>query len=189
MCASRRFNMTMTDVDDQQAGGTLPLVERAFVAACWRLQGTEPTANETDAFAPLAEVLWWAVSLDEGYRARDGERYVSKRDADRDGQLWQGVRFARNRAGHQRLAMVQRRPGAELGTLVLGVSRLRTVTELVWRPASELPSGPSHPDDKGRHVYEQALQGWPVRDTIDALRRWFDRAAGREPDDEASSSG
>jgi hypothetical protein len=179
----------MVDVEDQQAGETLPLVERAFLAACGRLQATGPTVDETDAFAPLAEVLWWAVSLDEGFRARDGERYVSRRDADSDGQLWQGVRFARNRAGHQRLAMVRRLPGAGLGTLMLGVSRLGTVTELVWRHASELPSDPSHPDDRGRHVYEQALQGRPVRRTIDALRRWFDKAAGREPDHEAGSSG
>ena len=164
-------------------------MEGAFLAACGRLQATGPTASETDALAPLAEVLRWAVSLDEGYRARDGERYMIKRDADRDGQLWQGVRFARNRAGHQRLAMVQHRPGAELGILVPGVSQPRTVTELVWRPASKLPSDPGHPDDNGRHVYERALQGRPVRDTIDALRRWFDKAAGREPDDEASTSG
>ena len=179
----------MTDVEGHQAGESLPLVERAFLAACGRLHATGLTANETDAFAPLAEVLWWAVSLDGGHRARHGERYVSKRDADSDGQLWQGVRFARNRAGHQRLAMVRRHPGAELGTLMLGVSRLGTVTELVWRPASELPFDPNYPDDKGRRVYEQALQGRPVRETVDALRRWFDKAAGREPDDEASSSG
>jgi hypothetical protein len=138
-----------------------------------------PAANVAEAFVALAEVLWWAVSLDEGYQARDGPSYIRRRDSDPDGELWHGVRFARNRAGHQRLVMVRRRRGAELGSLVLGVSRLGTVTELVWRPANELPTDPRHPDHEGRRVYEQVLQGRPVRETIEALHRWFNKAAGR----------
>jgi hypothetical protein len=167
--------------DHEQGDGTLPLTERGFRAACERLHTTGPGANVAEAFVTLAEVLWWAVSLDEGYQARDGASYTTRRDTDPDGRLWHGVRFARNRAGHQRLVMVRRRPGAELGSLVLGVSRLGTATELVWRPSAELPTDPRHPDHEGRRVYEQALQERPVRETIDALRRWFDKAADRSP--------
>jgi hypothetical protein len=79
------------------------------------------------------------------------------------------------------IVMVRRQPGAELGSLVLGDSRLGTVTELVWRPGAELPTDPRHPDHEGRRMYEQALQERPVKETIDALRRWFDKAAGRSP--------
>jgi hypothetical protein len=168
-------------MSDEQGDGTLPLAERGFRAACERLHTTGPAANAADAFVALAEVLWWAVSLDEGYQAQDSPNYTRRRNADPDGRLWQGVRFARNRAGHQRLVMVRRQPGAELDSLVLGVSPLGTVTELVWRPAVELPIDPRYPDHKGRRVYEQALQGRTVRETIDALRRWFDKAAGRAP--------
>jgi hypothetical protein len=169
----------MRDEHDEQGDGTLPLAERGFRAACERLHTTGPAANVPDAFVALAEVLWWAISLDEGYQARDGASYTRRRDTDSDGRLWHGVRFARNRAGHQRLVMVRRRPGAELGGLVLGVSRLGTVTELVWRPAVELPTDPRHPDHEGRRMYEQALQERPVRETIEALHRWFDKAAGQ----------
>jgi hypothetical protein len=171
----------MRDEHDEQGEGTLPLAERGFRAACDRLYTTGAAAGLEDAFVSLAEVLWWAVSLDEGYQARDGAYYSCRRGTDPDGWLWHGVRFARNRAGHQRLVMVRRRPGAELGVLTLGVSRLGTVTELVWRPAVELSTDPRHPDREGRRVYEQGLQGRPVCETIHALRRWFDKAAGRTP--------
>src|SRR5262245_13514806 len=106
----------MSDEDHEQDDGTLPLAERGFRAACERLHTTGPAVNIPDAFVALAEVLWWAVSLDEGYQTRDGASYTSRRDTDPDGRLWHGVRFARNRAGHQRLVMVWRRPGAELGS-------------------------------------------------------------------------
>src|SRR6266516_797637 len=148
----------MTDRHPDEAGETLPLVERGCCTACRRLHTTGAAVNVANAFVALAEVLGWAGSLDEGYRARDGEHYTRRRDPDPDGRLWQGVRFARNRAGHQRLVMVRRHPGAELGTLVLDVSRLDTVTELVWRPATELPVDPRHPDHEGRRVYEGGLQ-------------------------------
>ncbi len=171
----------MRNEHHEQRDGALQLAERGFPAACERLDTTGSTANVPDAFVALAEVLWWAVSLDEGYQAQDGSNYAVRRDSDPDGSLWHGARFARNRAGHQRLIMVRRRPGAELGSLVLGVSRLGTVTELVWRPGAELPTDPRRPDHEGRKVYEQALQERPVRETIDALRRWFDKAAGRSP--------
>ena len=132
--------------DHEQDDGTLPLTERGFHAACERLRTTGPAANIAETFASVDEVLWWAVSLDEGYQARDGASYTSRRDTDPDGRLWHGVRFARNRAGPQRLVIVRRRPGAELGSLVLDASRLGTVTELIWRPGAELPTDPRHPD-------------------------------------------
>lgn len=147
----------MRNEHDEHSDGTLRLAERGFRAACQRLHTTGPEANIPDAFVALAEVLWWAVSLDEGYQAQDGASYTRRRDTDPDGRLWHGVRFARNRAGHQRLVMMRRRPGAELGSLVLDVSRLGTVTELVWRPAVELPTDPRHPDHEGQRVYELAF--------------------------------
>ena len=95
----------MRDEHHEQGDGTLRLAERGFRAACERLYTTGPAASVPDALVALAEVLWWAVSLDEGYQARHGSSYTARRDSDPDGSLWHGVGFARNRAGHQRLVM------------------------------------------------------------------------------------
>jgi hypothetical protein len=170
----------MSDEDHEKDDGTVPLAEWGFRAACERLHTTGPAVNIPDAFVALAEVLWWAsrstrATKPEMARAIRAGGTWTRTEALARGAVRSESRWA-SAAGH-----VWRRPGAELGSLVLGVSRLGEVTELVWRPGAERATEPRHPDREGRRVYEQALQERPVRETIDAPHRWFSKAADRSP--------
>lgn len=73
-------------------------------------QATPGVAPES-VFVPLSEVLWWIVSADDGfedlaridagYRPNVGD-YRQSRGKDQDGRVLRGLRYARDRCGHQR---------------------------------------------------------------------------------------
>jgi hypothetical protein len=64
-----------------------------------------------DVFIPLTEALWWAVSVDEGFTDLDGAGYEQDRDQDTRGQVFRGLRYARNRCGHQRAIVAELKEG------------------------------------------------------------------------------
>jgi hypothetical protein len=58
----------------------------------------------------LAEALWWAVSVGDGFKGLaalqrfgwpNNGAYRNDRDNDPDGRVLEGVRYARDRCGHQ----------------------------------------------------------------------------------------
>jgi hypothetical protein len=116
-------------------------------------EAATPTAHPLDTFIPLFEALNWSAMIDD----RLGE-------APNDSDILKGIRFARNVVHHQWADALQFEPGAELGVLMLDVSRLDTASRWVWRDEAQLPRSRS-----GRHgqaEYIAALQGSEVRGTL-----------------------
>jgi len=83
-----------------------------------------------DVFAELGEALFWLGALADATKRRE--------------PLLNGLQWARNRVAHGHLvaAPVAYEPGAGLGHLVLGRSRLGTASKLRWSPESSVPSIP-----------------------------------------------
>jgi hypothetical protein len=146
-----------------------------FERAYQRWEDARHGLDEAGSFAPLTECLWWADSIDERLEEIEGSSYRDRRDADPDGRLLIGIRWARNRTGHDQAMVLRYRPGAELGRLTLGLSSLGSVSQLLWRSVDELPPGRGRM--RGRAEYRSHLQGRPVHGTITAVRRWFDSGA------------
>lgn len=151
---------------------------KGFEAACDRWESARAGLDEAESFVPLAECLWWAVSIDERCDTLEGASYRKRRDADPDGRLLPGVQWARNRTGHDQAMVLRYHPGAELGRLVLDVSALDTSSQLIWRSATDLPPGRGH---RQRDVYVKHLEGKPVSGTVAALRRWLHGPARNSP--------
>jgi hypothetical protein len=139
-------------------------------------EATRGAAPE-DVFVPLSEALWWTVSTDEGFTDlaqlpngyRANPRYSDARDSDQFGRVLRGLRYARNRCGHQR-ALVAVEKG-----LSVPFSVPFTLGEFFrWRPSSELPAPDAKfSDDKGRQIYDTLLAGRPASQALDSTARWF----------------
>lgn len=141
----------------------------AFEEACDRL--SERRHSVETAYAPAAEALFWTSVCDEGYEAMLGETvYRNSRDADTDGSVVLGVRWARDRMTHQRALVVEKNYGSELGSMVVGRAVLGTVDHMKWALAGDIPPGRSK---AGQEIYKEKLQGRAVSETIEACRRWF----------------
>lgn len=158
-----------------------------FEAARQRLDAVAAPGARPDAvFAPLAEALWWTVSANDGIEdlAEGGalERWSSKsayreeRDRDSSGRVLAGLRYARDRCGHQ-LALAALEDGLRLPF------RLPNTTGMFfrWRPSDNLPQprNKQHREqaDKMRPAYDTWLSGNPATMTITSAARWFTYAA------------
>src|SRR5262249_44525312 len=84
---------------------------RGFHGARQRLATASlPGAPPEYVFAPLAEALWWTVSVNDGFEelADNGrtnawpskQHYQDARDKDPSGRVLVGLRYARDRCGH-----------------------------------------------------------------------------------------
>jgi hypothetical protein len=145
------------------------LALRALSSAFARLE--KERHDEEAAYAPVGEALFWASVCDEGYGALLSEwKYKAKRNADSDGELLNGMRWARNRMTHQRALVVEKHYGAEVGFLVVGRGMLGTVDHMKWANSITIPPG-TH--DQGRNIYEARMAGRPVIPTLEAARRWL----------------
>lgn len=144
----------------------------AFRAAHDRFKSADHNVGRS--FAPMTETLWWAVSLDEALRDDlKAPDYATRQSADPDGRVFQGIRFARNRGGHQRAFTTTQGLGwgpAEDGH-PLGLPMVSTI----WRPVSDLPQG--RKDTVGESTYRDHLAGRRVNGTIDQISRWFANVA------------
>ncbi|MEY9860204.1 hypothetical protein ABH935_005840 [Catenulispora sp. GAS73] len=116
---------------------------------------------------PLAEAMWWAVSIDEGFTELCAADY-EKLSGETGALVLRGARYARNRLGHQRALAVES---------VNGITPPFTppvrMFEFVLRPAATLPA-PGRPDPHGLANYERYLSGMPARQTLDTCAAWFE---------------
>lgn len=115
-----------------------------------------------DPFAPLGETLFWLITLAEA--SRDSTLPVI-----------QGLKWARNRITHGALvtAPIETVPGAEPGRLVLGRSRLGTVTTHLWLPRSKVSlASTARTQPAQDRAYDAEVAGQPLLEPIDrALRQ------------------
>ncbi|TMQ13292.1 MAG: hypothetical protein E6J91_18720 [Deltaproteobacteria bacterium] len=128
----------------------------AFRTAC--SGGAEP-------FKHLCQALGWAYALDEFFKDSDAS-YEGKRDADTDGAILRGLRFARNRVFHQALQPIRHQ-----GTGFPFPLSSPFGSWFTWKPASQLTAG--RPDPRGKQIYETRMQNKDVNPTLDATRAWF----------------
>lgn len=145
----------------------------AFHGAKIRFEDHEHDTAASHVFIPLAEALWWAVSVDEGFELIDGDNYQQFRDAEYLGMVLRGVKYARNRTGHQRALPVEMREG--MGFPVTFPMRF---WDFVWLPVSKLRA-PAQPDPKGEQMYVEHLAGTAARLTLSYCASWFARAQNR----------
>lgn len=138
---------------------------RGFHAAKIRYDEHRGDAIAEEVIVPLAEALWWAMSLDEALE--DGDpTYRARRDGDHQGQHVRGARFARNRINHQLVLAIERTEGHRYPK-----SFPTHFHEFLWLPVDRLPAG--RPDRLGQQQYERHLRNQPVRLTLHAAASFF----------------
>ncbi|WP_344656753.1 hypothetical protein [Catenulispora subtropica] len=116
---------------------------------------------------PLAEAMWWAVSIHEGFAELCAADYA-KLSGQTGALVLQGARYARNRLGHQRALAVERVNG-----IIPPLTPPLRMFEFIWRPAADLPP-PDRPDPRGLANYERYLSGKAARQTLDDCAGWFE---------------
>ncbi|KIH97629.1 hypothetical protein LP52_18155 [Streptomonospora alba] len=163
----------MTPTDDTH-DNRLELALSGFNGAVVRYREEVSKHDGTDvgALVPVTEALWWAISVDEEYRKEYADWYKSRRDQDRDGRLMLGVRYARNRCGHQRAIAINRHNG--MAWPAHWPSRWGAVT---WK--QELPPADNPNQEHGKDVYWEHLAGRDVGNTLVAVENWFARFGKR----------
>lgn len=167
--------------------GALRVALQGFAAAKVRVADLNVPARPEHRFVAITEALWWARAIDENFRKigkpnSASVSYASAAAADDDGQILPGVRYARNRSGHQlHLATTLTWP------LIRGMLPLTALREghrpvfsswvIVWRPFAALPPpDPQHQDLAGQRGYKEHLAGQIVSVTLEQLSRWFAKA-------------
>lgn len=134
----------------------------AFAKAKLRLEDARHSTG--DSYGAAGEALFWAIACEEGLEALLGSvEYRRGRDADGDGRLMPGIRWARNRMGHQLAVVHEKHFGSELGHAILGLAVLGTVDHMRWLDASKIPPGDTA---GGRDEYNRLMAGGAVTATI-----------------------
>lgn len=110
----------------------------AAVAALVRI----PIAGET--FGSVGEVLMWLIALEDLVVSVDNQ-YWPKRDADPDGAVLPGIRYARNAVVHGETvtATVDERSGAVLGAAQLGMFSLGEAPSNRWKDRASIGFTPT----------------------------------------------
>jgi hypothetical protein len=147
---------------------------------------TVPGAPPESIFVPLAEALWWAVSVNDGFeeladKGRIDEwpskkDYQKARDKDPSGRVLVGLRYARDRCGHQ-LALIALEDALRLPTRLPNM-----LGEFYrWRPSEQLPQPQNKIHlkraEEMREDYDTWLAGRPAAMTIESAATWFAHAA------------
>jgi hypothetical protein len=137
-----------------------------------------PGAAPEDVFIPLSEALWWAVTADDGFEdlARNGEgshpnvgAYRSAKSKDPHGRVLSGLRYARDRCGHQRA------PVAVEQDLTLPFTLPVTLGKFFrWRQSDQLPTA----DRKFRSNelqpdFDRLLAGRLASEFLESAAKWF----------------
>jgi hypothetical protein len=168
---------------------TLRVMVDAYTAALQRYKdATGGLQSATLAYAPLAEALNHAVSIDDRVRkdwAPEGKPLGwNWRAKVPEAEILRGIQFVRNRVHHQWADAIVFQGSVPYENLPM--ARITTT----WREADKLPPGdPEHPDTYGgEQVYEDRLAGKLVRDSLGALSDVFEAVAGRIEADQASST-
>jgi hypothetical protein len=136
-------------------------------------------ADPQEMFIPLFEALHWAVSLSDRV-GRSHFKAGSEREA-RD-----GIRFARNRVGHQwaRAFELSDVPFPSVTTKLVGSSSQIIAPAVVkawcWCDAKKLPvpPDPKHRNPTLEKVYTAKLQGRPALQALDVFAAAVERLRG-----------
>jgi hypothetical protein len=137
-----------------------------------------PGAAPETVFVPLSEALWWAVSADDGFedlaRSQCGYRpnvgnYREARGKDQFGRVLRGLRYARDRCGHQR-ALVAIGDGLRLPFVLPAVLG----DFFRWRRSDQLPPpDPRFRSEGLRPDYDSLLAGRPASEALESAAKWF----------------
>ncbi|WBM79271.1 hypothetical protein KIV56_12540 [Cryobacterium breve] len=119
-------------------------------------------------YGPLAESVWWAICIDEELEAVEG--YRSRRNTDPQGNVVNGLRYARSALGHHRFFAVQTAGGLSIPYVI----PYKIETFGAWLPVADLPDFDQQSTFRPR--YEQYVAGRRVLDTLVDAAGWFDRA-------------
>lgn len=131
------------------------LARQAMFSAFARWENAEV---QTASYAALAETLLWMMALDDRYRKDFDDVYVSLREQGGFTELLSGLRWARNRAGHQIDLLVT--PEFKGDETWYDAFRSTTRTALRFRSAEDFgPAEPRYENPKGRAAYCRLVQG------------------------------
>jgi hypothetical protein len=166
-------------LDMEAKGEELDLARAAFIHAHGRLQVALGRRDIWAWYAALGETLWWIVALDEHYRDAGKTVYESHRDGNAHGSVLPGLRFARNKVGHQLTLLVTDPCGGSVfhSADADGVR----LDQLLWRESAQFPSAgdPQHPQ---RLCYDRLLANNAVRYAIRHANYFFVRHRARLDD-------
>jgi hypothetical protein len=134
-------------------------LRQACLAAIERYAAKENEGIDPDTFAELGESLFWLCALAEATGRRKTE-------------LFQGLRWARNRIAHGALliAPVEWHYGTDLGRLVLGRGILGTTSGHEWLPRDAIKTWRTQrrDDPAGELAYDKRLAGQRVMGVLGA---------------------
>lgn len=151
-------------------------VARVRVEQRWKDAAHLDDRELTEAmFAPLTEVVWWIVSIDEALETVP--EYQSIRNSDADGKTAPAFRYARSHLGHHLVAAVRRTGGLEF-PLFGGTGGLTFSRRLEWLDADALPDL-GQLQTKVRPGYQANLAHRSVFDTFAQMECWQQRAWNR----------
>jgi|ERR1035441_1435103 hypothetical protein len=137
-----------------------------------------PGAAPEDVFIPLSEALWWAVTTDDGFEdlARTGAGYRpnlgdyrTARTKDPHGQVLNGLRYARDRCGHQRALVAMEQDLSLPFTLPVVLGKF-----FRWRRSDQLP--PADPRVRSKELqpeYDRLLAGQLASKPLESAAKWF----------------
>jgi hypothetical protein len=175
--------MTSDHTDDLRF--RLKAALNGFASAFKRLQPvTGPSATAERIFIAWSEVLWWAVSVDDGFEdlARNDQSYRpnlgdyrAARNSDSEGQILRALRYARDRCGHQRALVT-----SSWGPALLACLDEDDELPVSWRKSADLPPpDPRFDSETLRAEYDRLLAGWPADEALWMVKIWFEREQAR----------
>jgi hypothetical protein len=156
--------------------------EAGLEEACEKFSAALKAGDAQREYTAAAEALAWIVALDDEHAERMGPKkatYQKARDADPDGVVIRGLRWARNRSLHQLARLLTRGPEAPF---------------LPWEPAGRLHWAPralvrgraqpeehrDKPQTKAlERAYDSAVRDRPAAVVLDRARRWLVEKAPR----------
>jgi hypothetical protein len=117
-------------------------------------------------YAPLAEVVWWAICVDE--ELERGPGYRAKRNRDPDGKRLVGLRYVRSALGHHMFFNVI----VDRGSMLPATLPMRLgPPEARWMPSDMLPI--AGVQQKVRRDYDADVAGREISETLACIANWF----------------
>jgi hypothetical protein len=144
-------------------------------------------STSAQLFSSLGEVLMWLIALEDLLVGADGE-YRSKRDADPDGAVLPGIRYARNAVVHgaEVTSTVYSSGGSMFGAAVFGAAYFGEGPSTGWSGRSSIgytPPKPRSPQQgalvrQQEQSYDDEIAGQAVTPPLDRALAFLRTAAG-----------
>jgi len=116
--------------------------------------------------APLAEVVWWAICVDEELEREPD--YRARRNGDPDGKLLVGLRYVRSALGHHMFFNVM----VDRGSMLPATLPMRLgPPEARWMRSDMLPVAGVQQNIRGD--YDAELAGREISETLTRIASWF----------------